>query len=153
MEIRKARTEDLKEIRKLYRSLFEYIGELQPQYFRGAEQDESFIREILEGEKGDVLIAEEKGEILGFALVQEQLTPPYSCLVPHRYTYLMDLAVSPCRRGQGIGRALLKAVREWAAGRGSDYVELGVLTQNERAIRLYQSEGFEECMKTMRIKP
>ncbi|MDQ3904168.1 MAG: ribosomal protein S18-alanine N-acetyltransferase [Actinomycetota bacterium] len=50
------------------------------------------------------------------------------------------LAVDPTHHRRGIGRALLRAVLERAQGAT---VFLEVRTDNESAIKLYRSEGFE----------
>lgn len=50
------------------------------------------------------------------------------------------LAVDPAYQRQGIGRALLRALLEHACGAT---VFLEVRTDNEAAIQLYRSEGFE----------
>ena len=50
------------------------------------------------------------------------------------------LAVDPAHQGQGIGRELLRALLEHACGAT---VFLEVRTDNEVAIQLYRSEGFE----------
>lgn len=44
----------------------------------------------------------------------------------------------------GIGRALLKACVECALKAGYEQLELEVVAENERAVALYKSEGFEE---------
>ncbi|MGH3673290.1 MAG: ribosomal protein S18-alanine N-acetyltransferase [Pseudonocardiaceae bacterium] len=49
------------------------------------------------------------------------------------------LAVAPTHQRRGVGRALLRAVLDHAAGAT---VFLEVRTDNESAIRLYRSEGF-----------
>ena len=76
--------------------------------------------------------------------------PPYRCFVPHPYADLLDLAVLPDARGNGLGTLLLQAVKGWAKAYGADYLELGALSNNQGAIRLYEREGFSECMKTFR---
>lgn len=50
------------------------------------------------------------------------------------------LAVDPTHQGKGIGRALLRALLEQAAGAT---VFLEVRTDNAPALALYRSEGFE----------
>ncbi len=64
----------------------------------------------------------------------------------------MDIVVDPEQRGRGIGMQLIHAVRSWAQARELEYIELGVLTQNENAIQLYERMEFVECRKTMRMK-
>jgi ribosomal protein S18 acetylase RimI-like enzyme len=49
--------------------------------------------------------------------------------------------VRPAAQGLGLGRALLRAVLDHARGE-VDQVLLQVVSDNRRAIRLYESEGF-----------
>ena len=74
-----------------------------------------------------------RSQILGFALVQQQDTPPFNCIVPHKYAYLMDIVVAPEQRGKGIGKQLIHAVKSWAKSRKMEYIELCVLSQNRNA--------------------
>lgn len=152
MAIQKATTRDLDAICSIYRVLFSDMAVLQPYYWTAAGQDRDFLTGVFENEKTDILIAKEAERILGFALVQERQSPPYTCLVPHRFVLLMDLAVLPEERGRGIGTALLDAVKEWSRARDVDYIELQALSNNTGAIRLYEREGFAPAMQTMRIR-
>lgn len=151
MNIELACINDLNDIKKLYEILFLDMSKLQPEYCREANQDEGFLKTIIESDKDDILIVKENHQVLGFALVQQQNTPPFNCFVPHKYAYLMDIVVAPDQRGRGIGRQLINAVKSWAKARKVEYIELGVLTQNENAIKLYESMEFVECRKTMRM--
>ena len=77
-------------------------------------------------------------------------TPEFSCVLPHRYARLEDLAVDEAVRGEGVGGELLAAAKRWARNRRLEYLELNVLAQNENAIRLYESQDFVEATKVMR---
>lgn len=152
MKIEAASINDLNDIERLYEILFLDMSRLQPEYCRAASQEDGFIKAIIESDKDDILIAKENHQVWGFALVQQQNTPPFNCFVPHKYAYLMDIVVDPEQRGRGIGMQLIHAVRSWAQARELEYIELGVLTQNENAIQLYERMEFVECRKTMRMK-
>ena len=149
MQVRRAGLSDIPAIKALYHHLFAAMERLEPEIMRDVEQDESFLRETIEGEKGDVLLAVEGERPLGFALVRQEKTPPYLCMVPHEFCFLLDLSVAPEARNRGVGTALLKAVKTWGRERGLDYVELNVCTKNEGAKRLYLKEGFESRTETL----
>ena len=138
--VRDAVPADRKAIAEIYRTLFEAMSNLQPQYIQAAEQDPDFILKIITESKKDILVAQCGVQLLGFALV----------LMTHPYADLLDLAVLPDARGNGLGTLLLQAVKGWAKAYGADYLELGALSNNQGAIRLYEREGFSECMKTFR---
>ena len=148
--VRDAVPADRKAIAEIYRTLFEAMSNLQPQYIQAAEQDPDFILKIITESKKDILVAQCGVQLLGFALVLMTHTPPYRCFVPHPYADLLDLAVLPDARGNGLGTLLLQAVKGWAKAYGADYLELDALSNNQGAIRLYEREGFRECLKTFR---
>ncbi len=151
MTIEPAKLEDMEGISKLYKALNTDMSRLQPEMFRPAGEDGGFIRSVLESERDDLLLAREDGRVLGLALVQDKNTPPYPAFIQRRYTYLMDLVVDPKCRRQGVGRALMGAVKEWAKSRNAEFIELGVLAQNEGAIRLYENLGFRDSRKIMQM--
>jgi len=56
--------------------------------------------------------------------------------------YLAELYVTPARRGQGLGRALMEAALREARDRGADTMDIGVDEPDIAARRLYESLGF-----------
>jgi len=153
MKIEPAMHKDLGAIQALYEQLYARMAQLQPQNFRPARQNGEFLMYMMLGEDSDILIArEDGGRALGFALVRCQNTPEYPSFIPRRYAVLMDLAVEESRRRQGVGRALLEAVKAWARERGAEFLELGVLSQNLPAIGLYESFGFSESRRVMELE-
>lgn len=56
--------------------------------------------------------------------------------------YLAELYVTPVRRGQGLGRALMEAALREARNRGADTMDIGVDEPDLAARRLYESLGF-----------
>ncbi len=57
--------------------------------------------------------------------------------------HIKDIAVSPERRREGIGRALLSNGLAALAGAGADRIKLEVRRSNGAAQSLYESYGFE----------
>lgn len=55
--------------------------------------------------------------------------------------YLEDLYVTPARRGQGVGRALLAHLAKIAVDRGCGRMEWSVLDWNESALKVYRAIG------------
>lgn len=56
--------------------------------------------------------------------------------------YLAELYVTPARRGQGLGRALMEAALREARDRGADTMDIGVDEPDRVARHLYESLGF-----------
>jgi putative acetyltransferase len=70
-------------------------------------------------------------------------------LIPLTYrtdhiVYLGGLAVDPSKAGKGYGQQLLQETLEFARQQGFKRVELSVAAINEKAIRLYETNGFEK---------
>ncbi len=148
IHIREAALADIDKIQKLYKELFMHMAELQPGSYRECFQDERFLRETIAAGDSLLLIAND-GE--GFALIQEKMTE-YDCLVPHRYAYLVDIAVTAEKRGQGIGTSMIQQAAKWARERGLEYMELSVLENNDQAMTLYTRLGFKPVSRTLRLE-
>ena len=56
--------------------------------------------------------------------------------------YLAELYVTPARRNQGLGRALMEAALREARERGADTMDIGVDEPDLAARHLYESLGF-----------
>ena len=56
--------------------------------------------------------------------------------------YLAELYVTPAKRGQGLGRALMEAALREALMRGADTMDIGVDEPDLAARNLYESLGF-----------
>lgn len=87
------------------------------------------------------LLAEEAGRLQGVAV----FSPQVSTYRGEIGVYVSDIWVDTAARGQGLGRALLVAVRDAAADRwGPGYLRLAVYDGNAAARRLYARLGFVE---------
>jgi ribosomal-protein-alanine N-acetyltransferase len=92
------------------------------------------FREDFARDFSDALVAAGPGdEVLGYAV----------CWTIAGESHLLNIAVHPSRRGEGIGRALLSECLRRAARAGSSLIFLEVRAGNEAAQRLYRSMGFE----------
>jgi GNAT superfamily N-acetyltransferase len=85
----------------------------------------------------DVLVAEVRGEIVGFAL----FFPTFSTFLARPGLWLEDLYVKPAHRGRGVGARLLRAVAAVAVERGCGRFEWSVLDWNAPAIGFYERLG------------
>ncbi len=132
--IRPATPADVPAVARLIRGLAEYerLGD-------AVELDEDRLREHLFGPRpfAEVLLAEDAGEVVGFAL----FFPSYSTFLTRPGLFLEDLFVVPERRRAGHGKALLAAVARRAVERGCGRLEWAVLDWNEPAIGFYRRLG------------
>ncbi|AVK84921.1 N-acetyltransferase [Lysinibacillus sp. B2A1] len=152
MKIKIATLDEIQQIEILYQKLFLKMSILQPNYLKPTKQDVEFIRNTINEKESDILIAEINKHVAGFLLVQETITPSYSCLVQHKYAFITDVIVGKPYQNQGIGSSLLLEAKNWAQDRNLDYLELSVLAENTGAISLYEKHSFKDMNHTMRLE-
>lgn len=82
------------------------------------------------------LVDEEDGAVIGYAGLRS--------IRGNADADIQTIALAEARRGEGRGRALLRALLAEASARGAREVFLEVRADNPSAEGLYRSEGFEE---------
>lgn len=80
----------------------------------------------------ELFVAESKGELIGFAVGS----------VVGYLAELESIAIDAGARRSGIGKALCRAVVDWAGAQGAQSVELEVRAASGGAIELYRSLKF-----------
>ena len=119
----------------MYEWLFAPPGSLPPGWdpVRAREA----ISEAIAAGDSALLVAEHRGELLGFCSAYIELNSV-------RYgvrCWVEDLAVSPNHRSEGVGKALLDAAKEWAREHGATHLELDSGLARKDAHRFYEREG------------
>lgn len=90
---------------------------------------------------GCFLVAEEKGEVLGYIGMH----------VVFGEGYMDNLAVFPHARRKGVGKKLVETLIAWLKQHDGLFLTLEVRLSNQAAISLYQSLGFEEAGRRPRF--
>lgn len=98
----------------------------------------AFIGDRLAQGDSAILVAEDGGELLGFA----QLYPSFCSLAAGRIHILHDLFVLPEARRRGAGRAMLEAAAAFARTDGAVRLDLATARGNRAAQALYESLGW-----------
>jgi GNAT superfamily N-acetyltransferase len=99
--------------------------------------EEILHESLFVGKKAEVVIAEYRGEPVGFALFFHN----FSTFLGKPGIYLEDLFVLPKMRGLGIGKALLSFLAKLAVERGCGRFEWWCLDWNKPSIAFYQQMG------------
>src|SRR5436190_23280219 len=128
--IRPATAADTKTICDLIRALAHY-----ERLAHEVALNEDQVHQHLFGPRpyAEVLLAEEAGAVVGFALFFHN----FSTFLARPGVYLEDLFVEPGHRGRGHGKALLATLARLALERGCGRLEWSVLNWNEPAIGFY----------------
>lgn len=150
--VRKATIDDLSSILKLYREQFKEMSKLIPDFIKVGDQSIDFIEKIIVNDESDILVYENDNEVVGFILLQIKVRPDFSFIVPEKYCYIMDLIVTEKHRNKGFGTALMNSAKDWAKEHNCNFINLDVLSNNSRAITLYEKLGYIPKAQEMYFK-
>lgn len=128
VEIRRARPGDLPAVLGIERASF------------ALPWSEAAFRAVMRREHGVLLVAEEEGEVAGYAALWFAADE----------AELGDVAVAPDRRRRGVAGRLLAAVRRVARSRGAARIYLQVREGNVAARKLYVGAGYREVGRRRR---
>lgn len=101
------------------------------------EQQSSALEKMLAAPNDLYLVVEVGAEIIGLGFLRGSTLRRFA----HEVTLVIAVLSEWC--GKGVGRALMRAMLDWADSRGMVRIALEVVETNSRAIALYESFGFE----------
>ncbi|HEY8976223.1 MAG TPA: GNAT family N-acetyltransferase [Burkholderiaceae bacterium] len=133
LTLRPASLDDLDQLAPLfdaYRRFYEQPGDVA--------RASAFLHERMERGESTILVAEDRGQLLGFC----QLYPTWCSVAAARVFILSDLFVDPDARRGGTGRALMRAARDFGRQAGAARLDLQTAHANTKAQALYESEGW-----------
>jgi ribosomal protein S18 acetylase RimI-like enzyme len=157
MEIVRADGSRLDEIEPLFKAMHEHHrsgGPRAAQVVPLRSGDEAWARrrehyrDLFEGGRGHLLIAEAGGRAIGYAVVSE-IGPQATLETGARMAELESLAVLPGERGAGVGRALMAAAHELVRELGIGELMLYVMDGNDGALRFYERYGMRPYMHVL----
>ncbi len=93
--------------------------------------------------EADLREAQSEGRLCGFALAKGTTVGVYELDPLAQPPEIAGIALSPAFRGQGLGRALLRAALTELSQQGFRSCRLTVSTANQTAYGLYLAEGFQ----------
>jgi len=102
------------------------------------EKVENFINKIKNDNENIEYVAEYKGELIG--LMCGSITSSYEYF-SYEYADLIALYIDPKFQGNGIGTSFRKIVEKWAKENGASKYVIGVLKDNLKARKVYESWG------------
>ena len=140
--IRRAKEEDAEAIGRILYEVHAVHSAIRPDLFLPGRRkyDEAQVKELIQ--RTPVLVAEDEGDVLGYAVCFLQETEGGS-MAAHKTLYLDDLCVDKTSRKQGVGRRLFAAVEALAREQGCYDLTLNVWEGNSSALKFYQSLGLK----------
>ncbi len=151
-KIRKYKPEDAEQVMMLW---LEFIQDKEGSDLNiiatqeNAEKWMKFVEKILDSKKGNLIVSIMGNNLVGYAFYAWSTSSLETKL---KKGIIYDLYVKPQFRNRGIGSALLESALRDLNEHGCEIVQLTVISENTKAIKLYEKFGFEETVKVMRLR-
>jgi ribosomal protein S18 acetylase RimI-like enzyme len=146
--IRKARKEDFEQFFKLKSQFYELEKELMrkgdklAKFFNAKpnkDEDKKLFKKWIKKKSSILLVAEEKGELIGYLFGEIKNVGMLKVKSGHIY----DIMISKKSRNKGIGRKLEKEFLTWAKKKKVKFADLDVDWLNDKARRAYENWGYD----------
>ncbi len=143
MTIRRAENKDIDGINILLRQVLDVHQKGRPDIFKknAKKYTDDELLEIIADDKRPIFVAEESGEILGYAFCIFRQHIGSNILTDIKTLYIDDLCINERHRGKHIGSALYEHVLSFAKAESCYNVTLNVWTCNQGALRFYEKMG------------
>ena len=143
MKIRRATKGDKHRIEDLLSQVLAVHHNARPDIFKSGTRkytaDE--LDQIISDDNRPIFVAEEAGEVLGYAFCVFIRHIDNNILTDIKTLYIDDLCVDEKCRGQHIGKRLYEYVVDFAKEQGCYNVTLNVWSLNEGAMKFYEACG------------
>ena len=154
MHIRIAQEKDIPGMIELLKQVGQVHHDIRPDIFRSGCQkyDEVALAELLKDESRPIFIADEGGVVTGYCFCIVRNFQNESVMTDRKELYIDDLCVDEGCRGQGIAKALLNHVTDYAKSIGCTFITLNVWSGNYSAMKFYENAGLTPRSITMEMK-
>ena len=150
MTIRKAFAADVPAAAAIYDAIHtaEEAGETTVGWVRGVYPTQATAAAALE--RGDLFVLEDKGEILGSAIINQMQVDVYegaAWLYPaadREVMVLHTLTIAPRAARHGYGRSFVSFYEEYAHAQGCRFLRMDTNERNVRARAMYAALGYSE---------
>lgn len=143
--IRRAAEADIPTLERLLYQVHKVHSDARPDLFKaGAKKYQTDeLRLILKDDSRPIFVAEQAGEVLGYAFCIHQQFVNHNNMTDVKTLYIDDLCVDETARGGHIGQALYESVLSYARERGYYNVTLNVWADNAGAVKFYERLGLK----------
>ena len=141
--IRSAELRDIPALGRLLYEVHKVHSDVRPDLFKAGARKytDGQLEEILQSGERPVFVAEQDGQVAGYAFcIPKQLVGDRS-MTDVRTLYIDDLCVDEAARGKHIGTKLYDFVLDFAKRQGYYNVTLNVWVDNKAAVKFYEKIG------------
>ena len=143
INIRSAELRDIPALGRLLYEVHKVHSDVRPDLFKAGTRKytDGQLEEILQSGERPVFVAEQDGQVAGYAFcIPKQLVGDRS-MTDVRTLYIDDLCVDEAARGKHIGTKLYDFVLDFAKRQGYYNVTLNVWADNKAAVKFYEKIG------------
>ncbi len=147
--IKEAIKDDIKEINNLLTDLIQD----ERQYDENINKDyavKNYYEQFFEKKDSCIIVAKNENNTIlgyGFGFIMD-----YGNVYDNKVAQLDAIYIKPEYRKKGIARQIIKYFTEWSKNNKVLYIELKVCNNNNKAIELYEKEGFSTDKKILKKK-
>jgi ribosomal protein S18 acetylase RimI-like enzyme len=150
IEIVRASEHHISDIGKLWLEYMRFHQDIDPIFtprdgaVLGFEEDQ--VRRLMKSEDGLVLVALNRGQVVGYSL--SEIKGPMKGDKLEKFGYVHDAAVTASYRRRGIGEKMLGEIMKWFRSKNINRVELSVVAKNQVAYSFWRKHGFTDYIHT-----
>ena len=153
MIVRPAREEELDRVNELRKQVNDLHVAGKPEVFKPGfgRELQDFIRVIREDPAQELIVAEEGGEICGFAVLHRFLKPETPFMYERAFLDIDEFCVDENHRRQGVATAMVAYIKDYAKAHGFRRIELNMWEFNQSALAFYEAAGFKTYRRYMEM--
>lgn len=148
--IRKASTDDVRQIVELWKELMDFNKERDRLFSRSATADKTFadfIKGHISSDTSRVFVAEVGNEIIGYCLAVLERYPPV--LEIQEYGLVQNLVVTKKYRRRDVGRRLFEEAKSFFKEEGLQRIEARAAIHNKLSTGFWAKMGFRPYLETV----
>jgi len=154
LTVRYAKREELEQVNHIRWQVNDLHCKGRPDFFKSNawEDIKDIVYERFEAEESGVVVACMGDEVVGMAVVQyiHREENPFRRAID--FYHVEEFCVDENHRGQHVATALVDFMKEDAAQRGFEKMELDMWEFNESALAFYENVGFGTYRRYMEMK-
>ena len=153
MNIRFARENELDRVNELRRQVNDLHVAGKPEVFKAGFSDElrNYVHVIFHDPEQKIVVAEDQGEILGFAVLHHIFKPENPFMYERDFLDIDEFCVDQAHRRHGAASAMIRFITDYAKEQGYHRIELNMWEFNRDALAFYEAAGFTTFRRYMEM--
>ncbi len=151
--VRFAREDELDRVNELRKQVNDLHVAGEPEIFKPGFCDElrDYVHVIWEDPQKEIAVAEQEGEICGFAVLNHINRPENPFMFERDYLDIDEFGVDENCRRKGVASEMIRFIRDWAKEQGFSRLELNMWAFNRGALAFYEAAGFTTYRRYMEM--